>query len=256
VIHPTAIIDPNAQIGKDVSVGPFSVIGPDVIIGDGTTVGPHVVINGHTTIGTNNQIFQFASIGEANQDKKYAGEPTTTVIGNNNVFRESCTIHRGTIQDRGETTIGDDNLFMAYVHVAHDCVIKNHCIFANHATIAGHVHVGNHVIMGGFTGVHQFCQIGDHSFTAISSVIVKDIPPFVMADGQSARPRGLNKEGMRRRGFSKEEITSINQAYKLLYREGLTTQKAIEAMKPQAEEFECVAMFREFIINSNRGVIR
>jgi len=256
VIHPSALVDPNAKIADNVSIGPFSVIGPDVEIGEGTVVGPHVVINGHTTIGKNNQIFQFASVGEANQDKKYNGEPTKTIIGDNNVIRESCTIHRGTVQDIGETRIGNDNLFMAYVHIAHDCVIANNCIFANHVTVAGHVHIEDSVIMAGFTGVHQFCKIGAHAFTAISSIVVKDIPPFVMADGHSARPRGLNKEGLRRRGFSNESIRAIQKAYKIFYREGKTTTAALDNIKQQLGDVTEVQQFVDFIESSSRGIIR
>ncbi len=256
MIHPSALVDPKAKIADNVSIGPFSVIGPDVEIGEGTVVGPHVVINGHTQIGKNNQIFQFASVGEANQDKKYKGEPTKTIIGDNNVIRESCTIHRGTVQDIGETRIGNNNLFMAYVHIAHDCVIADNCIFANHVTVAGHVHIDDWVIMAGFTGVHQFCKIGAHAFTAISSIVVKDIPPFVMADGHSARPRGLNKEGLRRRGFSSEAIRAIQKAYKIYYRENRLSAEALAEIKNQYAVVAEVMQFVEFIEQSERGVIR
>ncbi len=256
MIHPSALVDPKAKIADNVSIGPFSVIGPDVEIGEGTVVGPHVVINGHTQIGKNNQIFQFASVGEANQDKKYKGEPTKTIIGDNNVIRESCTIHRGTVQDIGETRIGNNNLFMAYVHIAHDCVIADNCIFANHVTVAGHVHIDDWVIMAGFTGVHQFCKIGAHAFTAISSIVVKDIPPFVMADGHSARPRGLNKEGLRRRGFTPEAIRAIQKASKIYYRENRLSAEALEEIKNQYADVAEVMQFVEFIEKSERGVIR
>ncbi len=256
MIHPSALVDPKAKIADNVSIGPFSVIGPDVEIGEGTVVGPHVVINGHTQIGKNNQIFQFASVGEANQDKKYKGEPTKTIIGDNNVIRESCTIHRGTVQDIGETRIGNNNLFMAYVHIAHDCVIADNCIFANHVTVAGHVHIDDWVIMAGFTGVHQFCKIGAHAFTAISSIVVKDIPPFVMADGHSARPRGLNKEGLRRRGFTPEAIRAIQKAYKIYYRENRLSAEALAEIKNQYADVAEVMQFVEFIEKSERGVIR
>ncbi len=256
MIHPSALVDPKAKIADNVSIGPFSVIGPDVEIGEGTVVGPHVVINGHTQIGKNNQIFQFASVGEANQDKKYKGEPTKTIIGDNNVIRESCTIHRGTVQDIGETRIGNNNLFMAYVHIAHDCVIADNCIFANHVTVAGHVHIDDWVIMAGFTGVHQFCKIGAHAFTAISSIVVKDIPPFVMADGHSARPRGLNKEGLRRRGFTPEAIRAIQKAYKIYYRENRLSAEALAEIKNQYADVAEVMQFVEFIEQSERGVIR
>ncbi len=254
MIHPTAIVEPGAKLAPDVQVGPYSIIGPEVEIDSGTVVGPHVVINGRTRIGKHNHIYQFASVGEANQDKKYSGEPTETVIGDNNVIREFVTIHRGTAQDRGRTEIGDDNLLMAYVHVAHDCVIGDHCILANNATLAGHVVLEDWVILGGFTGIHQFCRIGSHAFTAIGAAVTKDIPPYLMADGQPVVPRGLNSEGLRRRGFSAEDIQTIKKAYKLLYRSQLTLNEALERI--EALDAPLLRPFVEFIRQSERGIIR
>lgn len=255
-IHPSAIIEPTAKLGENVIVGPFSYIGEDVQIGDNTIIESHVVIKGPCTIGQNNHIFQFSSIGEANQDKKYAGEPTRTTIGDNNVFRECVTVHRGTVQDLGETVIGNGNLFMAYVHVAHDCVIGNNNIMANNATLAGHVVIGDWCILGGFTGVHQFCRLGSHSFCSISSVVVKDIPPFVMAEGQRAIPRGINSEGLKRRGYSKAVINQIRGAYKTLYRGGLTLEEAINELKQKSDACDEVKLMADFAANAPRGIIR
>ncbi|RTE87005.1 MULTISPECIES: acyl-ACP--UDP-N-acetylglucosamine O-acyltransferase [Gammaproteobacteria] len=254
MIHETAIIDPSAKIGANVSIGAYTVVGPDVEIGDDCWIGPHVVLNGPTRMGKENKIFQFSSVGEGCQDKKYAGEPTELVIGDRNVFRESTTIHRGTVQDKGITKIGDDNLFMAYVHVAHDCVIGSQNIFANAVTLAGHVHVGDYVILGGFTGVHQFCKIGSHSFCAVSSVVVQDIPPYIMAQGHNAVPRTINSEGLKRRGFTSEQIKNVKRAYKLLYRNGYTLDEAVAAMEKMAVD-EVQPMI-DFIGQSTRGIIR
>lgn len=254
MIHSTAIIEPSAKLGANVSVGPWSYIGADVEIGDDCVIGPHVVMRGPTKMGKGNQVFQFSSIGEDCQDKKYAGEPTQLVIGDNNVFRECTTVHRGTVQDQSLTKIGNDNLFMAYVHIAHDCMIGDHNILANATTLAGHVHVGDHVILGGFTGVHQFCKIGSHAFTAVSSVVVQDVPPYVMAQGHNAVPRTINSEGLRRRGFSAEQITTVKRAYKLLYRQGLTLNDALQKMRELgAQELEPLISFIE---QSQRGIIR
>lgn len=255
-IHPTAIVHPSAKLAADVDVGPYSIIGEHVQIDSGTVIGPHVVINGHTTIGKQNQFYQFCSIGEANQDKKYKGEPTRTVIGDNNVFRECCTVHRGTTQDRHETRIGSHNLFMAYVHVAHDCVVADHCILANNATLAGHVHIGDWAILGGFTAVHQFCHIGAHAFIGMKSGLQKDVPPFVMAEGFHAEPRGINSEGLKRRGFSPEQILLIKRAYKLIYRQGLTVEQAVPQLREMEAEFAGIHILTDFIANSNRGIIR
>lgn len=256
MIHETAIVDKNAKLGSNVSIGPWSYIGPDVEIGDDCVVESHVVIKGPSKIGKNNHFFQFSSIGEACQDKKYAGEPTRLEIGDNNMFRESCTVHRGTVQDNSLTKIGSGNLFMAYCHVAHDCMIGNDNILANNATLAGHVHVADQVILGGFTGVHQFCKIGNHAFCAVGSVVLKDIPPYTMVAGQNAKPHGINSEGLKRRGYSKEQVSAIRNAYKVIYRQGLTLDEALEQLNALAREQECVQIFIDFIGQSNRGLIR
>lgn len=254
MIHSTAIVEPGATLGANVSVGPWSYVGADVEIGDDCVIGPHVVVRGPTRMGKGNRIFQFSSIGEECQDKKYAGEPTQLVIGDHNVFRECTTVHRGTTQDNSLTQIGSHNLLMAYVHVAHDCMIGDHNILANATTLAGHVHVGDHVILGGFTGVHQFCKIGSHAFTAVSSVVVQDVPPYVMAQGHNAVPRTINSEGLRRRGFSAEQISQIKRAYKLLYRQGLTLSDALTQMRAlNAPELDGMIAFIE---QSQRGIIR
>ena len=254
MIHSTAIIEPGAKLGANVSVGPWSYIGADVEVGEDTVIGPHVVVRGPTKMGRGNRVFQFSSIGEDCQDKKYAGEPTQLIIGDNNVFRESTTIHRGTVQDNSLTQIGSNNLFMAYVHVAHDCMIGDNNIFANATTLAGHVHVGDFVILGGFTGIHQFCKVGSHAFTAVSSVVVQDVPPYVMAQGHNAVPRTINSEGLRRRGFTAEQIASIKRAYKILYRQGLTLNDALQQMRAMnAPELDSMV---QFIEQSQRGIIR
>jgi UDP-N-acetylglucosamine acyltransferase len=256
VIHETAIIEPGAVIGENVSIGPWSYIGSDVVIGDDCEIASHVVIKGPSKIGKGNRFFQFASIGEDCQDLKYKGEATELVIGDYNTFRECCTVHRGTVQDNGITRIGSHNLFMAYTHVAHDCVVGNRCILANNASIAGHVHVGDYAILGGMSGVHQFCHIGAHSFVAATSLVVKDVPPYVMAAGNNAKPYGLNTEGLKRRGFEKETVSAIKQAYKLVYRSGNTVEQAMNAMQPLIEEYSEVAQFAEFIQQASRGIIR
>lgn len=254
MIHETAIIDPNATIGENVSIGPWTVVGPDVVIGDNCDIRSHVVLKGPTRLGKSNVIYQFASVGEDCQDKKYAGEPTELIIGDNNVFRESVTIHRGTIQDQSVTQIGDNNLFMAYVHVAHDCVIGHNNIFANQVSLAGHVHVGDWVILGGLTGVHQFCHIGSHAFAAVNSIVVQDIPPYIMAQGHNAKPRTINAEGLKRRGFTPEQIQNIRRAYKVLYRSSLTVEEALKGIA--ALNDSVLDEFSTFIANSNRGIIR
>ena len=254
MIHETAIIDSSAKLGNNVSVGPWTIIGPNVEIGDDCDIRSHVVIKGPTKIGARNTIYQFASVGEDCQDKKYAGEPTRLEIGDDNVIRESVTIHRGTIQDEGITRIGDRNLLMAYVHVAHDCMIGDDNIFANLVTLAGHVHVGNQVILGGLTGVHQFCHIGSHAFAAVNSIVVQDIPPFVMAQGHNARPRTINSEGLKRRQFSDQEIRNIRRAYKLLYHSSLTVEEAIQQIETLEEPK--LADFIKFVQQSQRGIIR
>jgi UDP-N-acetylglucosamine acyltransferase len=255
-IHSQAIIESGVKIAAGVEVGPWSYIGKDVEIGEGTKILSHVVIKGPTTIGKNNQIFQFSSVGEDCQDKKYAGELTRLEIGDNNIIRESCTIHRGTTQDQSLTSIGNDNLFMAYVHVAHDCVIANQCIFANSTTLAGHVQVADSVILGGGTMVHQFCKIGIHSMSAGGSIVLRDIPAFVMASGQSASAHGLNTEGLKRRGFSADQILLLKRAYKVVYRKGLNLKDALSELEATASESEDVATFIDSIKQSNRGIIR
>ena len=216
MIHKTAEIDPRAELAEDVEVGPWTIIGPDVCIGPGTVVGPHVVIRGPTKIGANNHIFQFSSVGEECQDKKYKGEPTRLEIGDNNVIRESCTIHRGTVQDNGITRIGNDNLLMVNVHVAHDVMVGDHAIVANNASLAGHVHVDDHAVLGGYSAVHQFCHIGAHSICGAGSVVLKDVAAYTVVNGNTASAHGINVEGMRRRGFSKEAITALHKAYRIV----------------------------------------
>ncbi|TPH13863.1 acyl-ACP--UDP-N-acetylglucosamine O-acyltransferase [Litorilituus lipolyticus] len=256
MIHPQAIIEPGAVIGKNVSIGPWTYIASEVVIGDDCEISSHVVINGPTRLGKGNRIFQFASIGEDCQDLKYAGEITELVIGDNNIFRESCTIHRGTAQDNALTQIGSNNLFMAYAHVAHDCMVGNNCIMANNASIAGHVHVGNHVIIGGMAGVHQFCHIGDHSFVAANALVLKDIPAYVMASGQPAKPFGLNSEGLKRRGFERDTIMAIKRAYKSVYRKNLSVEEALAQISSQNEASEELDIFTSSIKQSTRGIIR
>ncbi len=256
MIHPSAIIDPAAKLASDVQVGPYSVIGADVEIGAGTVVGPHVVIRGPTRIGAGNRIFQFSSIGEECQDKKYKGEPTRLEIGDNNVIREGVTMHRGTVQDQGLTKVGDNNLFMAQVHVAHDCVVGSNCVLANNATLAGHVHVGDGVLLGGFTGVHQFCRIGSFAMASLYSVVNMDIPAFVTVQGYPARARGMNFEGMKRRGYSKELIASLRAAYRTVYRTGLTLAEALEQLAPLTADSAEMRLFVDSIKASERGITR
>lgn len=255
-IHPSAIIDPKAELDSSVEVGAFSVIGPDVRIGQNTTVASHVVIKGPTTIGKNNRIFQFSSLGEAPQDKKYNGEPTTLEIGDDNTIREFCTFNRGTAQDKGATRIGNDNWVMAYVHIAHDCQIGNHTIFANNSSLAGHVDVHDYAILGGFTLVHQFCKIGSHVITAVNTVVFKDIPPYVTAAGYDAKPHGINSEGLKRRGFSAESIMQIKRAYKTLYRNGLTLEEAKQQLSEMQASRPELDILLEFLNISTRGIVR
>lgn len=255
-IHPTAIVDARAKIADDVEIGAYSIIGPDVEIGAGSWVGPHVVIEGHTRIGRGNRIFQFCSLGAAPQDKKYAGEPTRLEIGDNNTIREFCTFNLGTAQDVGVTRVGDDNWIMAYVHLAHDCQVGNKTIFANNTTLAGHVHVGDWVILGGFTSVHQFSVIGEHAMTAFASAVTQDVPPFVMAAGNRAEPAGINSEGLKRRGFSPEAIRAVKNAYKALYRKGLTLDEAKAEIAALAATQPELAAFDRFFAQSARGIIR
>ncbi len=256
MIHPTAIIDAKARIGANVTIGPYTVIGPDVEIDEGTWVGPHVVINGPTRIGKDNKIYQFASLGEIPQDKKYGGEPTTLEIGDRNTFRECCTVNRGTVQDLGSTRIGDDNWIMAYVHIAHDCIVGNNTIFANNTSLAGHVIVDDYVVLGGFTLILQFCRVGRHAFTSFASMVQKDIPPFVTVSGHWAKPYGLNTEGMKRRGLPKASQDLLRKAYKLIYRSNLRLEEALEELKPMAQQSEEVKAMMEFIEKSQRGIVR
>lgn len=255
MIHATAIVDPSAVIGADVSIGPYSVVGPGVEIGDNCQIHSHVVIKRATKLGKNNRIFQFCSIGEDCQDKKYAGEETFLEIGDNNIFRESVTVHRGTVQDEGITRIGNDNLFMAYAHVAHDCQIGNGGVFANACTLAGHVKVGDGAILGGLSAVHQFCQIGAYCFAGGGSIIVKDLPPYVML-GHDAKPHGINSEGLKRRGKSKDVIMAVKRAYKVIYRNDNTTAEAIPLLDDMAKEVEEVKLLADFLRSSARGIIR
>ena len=256
MIDPRAIVHINAELAPDVKVGPYSIIGPDVQIDAGSEIGPHVVINGPTPIVRDNIIYQFASIGEDPQDKKYADELTRLEIGDRNVIREFCTMHRGTQQDQGVTLIGDDNLFMAYTHVAHDCVVGNHVIMANGASIAGHVHVDDHAILGGFTLVHQFTQIGEFSFSAMGSAITQDVPPYVMVGGRPTRPHGINSVGMERNGKSSEVIRQIRKAYKILYKNNLRLEDAIEEMEDMAGESNELSNMVSFLRNVTRGILR
>lgn len=234
-IHPTALVDPSAQLAPDVDVGAYTVIAAGVVVGAGTWIGPHVVIDGPTTIGCDNKIFQFASIGAAPQDLKYNNEPTRLEIGDRNTFRENCTINRGTTKDQLVTRIGSDNLFMAGAHVGHDCDIGSHCVLANYATLGGHVHMGDWVHMGGFSGVHQFCQVGAHAFIANNTAVTRDVPPFVMAVGRPAEPHSVNAEGLKRRGFSAEQIRNLRDAYRVLYRSQLKLAEATEQIEQRAQ---------------------
>jgi UDP-N-acetylglucosamine acyltransferase len=256
MIHPQAVVDPSARIGNAVTIGAFSIVGPDVEIGENTWVGPHVVINGPTRIGANNKIYQFASLGDAPQHVSYQGEPTRLEVGDNNTIREYVTFNRGTAIGSEVTMIGNGNFFMAYSHVAHDCIIRDNTIFANAASLAGHVEVDDFAILGGFTLVHQFCKIGAHSITAVNTVVFKDIPPYVKAAGYGAKTHGLNLEGMRRRNFDQEIVQLLKEAYRIVYRSGMTIEQALSALKPLASKSPDVARFSDFIKKSERGIIR
>lgn len=256
MIHPTAIVDPSATLADNVEVGPYTIIGPDVEIGEGTVIGPHVIVRGPTKMGKNNRVFQFSSIGEECQDKKYQGEPTQLIIGDNNVFREACTIHRGTVQDEGVTRIGSNNLFMVNAHIAHDCVVGSNCIIANDSNVAGHVKIGDWVILGGNSQIHQFSVIGDHAMCGGCSVVLKDVPAYVMTQGYPATPHGVNTEGLRRRGFSPESISRVRNAYKTLYRKGLTFAEAIAELEQEAAQFDEIRVLVDSLKVSTRGIIR
>jgi len=259
-IHPTALIDPRAELDSSVEVGPYAVIGPRVRIGADTSVGAHCVIDGHTTIGRDNRFFPFASIGAAPQDKKYAGEPTRLEIGAGNTIREFVTINTGTVQDAGVTRVGDDNWIMAYVHIAHDCRLGSHIILANAVQLAGHVHLGDWVFLGGLSAVHQFVRVGAHAMTAFQTRLAQDVPPFVTAGGNPAEAQSINAEGLRRRGFSAERITLIKQMYRLLYRKGLTLDAAreqIEALRGELADADAdIALMQDFLATASRGIVR
>ena len=256
MIHATALVDPAARIGANVRIGPYSIIGPQVEIGDGTEVGPHVVIKGHTRIGRDNRIFQFCSLGEVPQDKKYAGEDTRLEIGDRNTIREDCTLNLGTVQDAGVTRVGNDNWIMAYVHIAHDCQVGNRTTFANNAQLAGHVHIDDWAILGGYTGVHQFCRIGAHVMTAVGTVVLQDVPPYLMAAGNTAQPYGINSEGLKRRGFSADAITALKRAYRTLYKSGLMLDEARAKLVEDAKLQPDVQLLVDFLNISKRGIIR
>jgi len=256
VIHPTASIAPDAELADGVEVGAYAVIGAGVVIGANTVVGPHAVVQGPTRIGADNRIFQFASVGSAPQDKKYAGEPTRLEIGDRNLIRECVTLNRGTVQDLGVTAIGDDNLFMAYSHVAHDCRIGNKCVLANNATLGGHVQLGDWVIMGGLSAIHQFCKVGAHAFIANNAAVTRDVPPFVMAVGQPAAAHSVNAEGLKRRGFTPEQIRNIRNAFRVLYRSGLKLADAAAQLGVMAEEQPELRAIVEFLPRSTRSIVR
>ncbi len=255
-VHPTAIVHPGARLGSGVEVGAYTLIGEHVEVGDNTWIGPHVVVNGYTTIGRDNRIFQFSSIGEMPQDKKYAGEPTRLEIGERNTIREFCTLNCGTAQDVGVTRVGNDNWIMAYVHFAHDCQVGNNTIFANNAQIAGHVHVGDYAVLGGFTVVHQFVRIGAHSITAMGTILLQDLPPFVTAAGNTASPHGINSEGLKRRGYSTAGIAAIKRAYKTLYKSGMSLADAQASIAAEAASVPELVALAEFIAAPGRGLIR
>ena len=255
-IHPTAIVSDSAVLADDVELGAYCVIGNEVVVEAGCRIGSHVVINGPTRIGRSNRIYQFCSLGDDPQDKKYAGEPTRLEIGNNNTIREFCTISRGTVQDQGLTTIGNDNWIMAYVHIAHDCRIGNQCIFANNATLAGHVHVDDWAIFGGFTGAHQFCRIGAHSFLGMYAGTSRDVPAYTMISGQPPSPKGINSEGLKRRGFSTEQVRNIRNAYRVVYRSGLKLTEAIAELEGQIADSPELELFVKSLKSSERGIIR
>ncbi len=255
-IHPTAIVHPGARLGSNVEIGAYSIIGKHVEIGDDSWIGPHVVIEGHTRIGRENRFFQFCSIGAAPQDKKYAGEPTRLEIGDRNTAREYCSFNVGTPQDAGVTRIGNDNWIMAYVHIAHDCMVGDNTIFANNATLAGHVSIGDWAILGGFTGVHQFTRVGAHAFCGVGTVLLQDLPPYVTVAGNPARPHGINSEGLRRRGFSAPAIAAVKHAYRLLYRSSLSLEDARQAIEALAASQPEVVPLADFIADSRRGIVR
>ena len=255
-IHPSAIIEDGAKIGENVSTGPFSIIGSDVELGDGNNIESHVVINGHTKVGENNHFFPYCAIGGEPQSLSYKGEPTITQIGSNNVFRENMTVSRGTVEDEGITSIGDDNFFMAYCHVAHDCQLGSSIMFANSVCLAGHVHLGDHVVMSGYSLVHQFCRVGRHAFIGPSAVTIQDVPPYTLAAGNRAITHGINVRGLRRRGLESDDITDLKRAYKIIYRSGFTLKNAMMEIEKKQFASDHVKFLVDFIQSSKRGVIR
>lgn len=256
MIDPRAVIDPGAEIAEGVEVGPFAVIGAGVRIGAGSWVGSHAVVKGPTTLGRDSRVFQFASIGDAPQDRKYAGEPTRLEVGDRNVFREFCTVNRGTAGGRGVTTIGSDCLFMAYSHVAHDCIVGNQCIMSNCTALAGHVELGDWVILSGYAGVHQFTKVGAHAFLANNAAVTRDVPPYLLVAGSPAEPKGINSEGLKRRGFDAAQIANIKNAYRILYRSGLKLAEAAEQLRALAASQPELAPFVDFLAASERSIIR
>ena len=256
MIDPRAIIAPDAEIAEGVAIGAFTIIGPGVRIGAGSWIGPHAVINGPTTLGRENKVFQFASVGDAPQDKKYRGEPTRLEVGDRNVFREFCSVNRGTVNGRGVTKIGDENLFMAYSHVAHDCIVGSNCVMSNCTALAGHVELGDWVILSGYAGIHQFCKVGSHSFLANNAAVTRDVPPYLLVAGTPAEPKGVNSEGLKRRGFGPEQITNIRNAYRLLYRSGLKLAAATEQLQALAVDQPELLPFVQFLAASERSIIR
>ena len=255
-IDPRAVVSPKAQLADDCEVGPFAVIGDDVVIGARTWIGPHAVVNGPTTLGADNKVFQFASLGDAPQDKKYKGEPTRLEVGDRNIFREYVTVNRGTVSGNGVTRIGDDNMLLAYSHVAHDCTLGNKIVLSNVVMLGGHVEIGDWVIMSGYAGAHQFCKIGAHAFIGNNTAVLRDVPPYVLASGHPAEPRAINSEGLKRRGFSPEQIRNIKNAYRVLYRSDLRLEDAMEQLTAMAAEHEELRIFVDFIGKATRSLVR
>ena len=255
-IHPTAIVDASAELDADVEIRAYSIVGSGVRIGAGSVVGPHAIVAPRATLGLRNRVFQFASIGEVAQDRKYAGEPTTVTIGDDNVFREYVSVHAGPARDRGDTAIGNDNLFLAYTHVAHDCVVGSHTVFSNNAQIAGHVQIGDWAVMGAFAGVHQFCRVGAHAMLGAFAVVLKDVPPYTIVQGYPAEPKGPNSEGLKRRGFQPADILAVRREYKMLYREGLGLDEARASLAKAAQATPVLQPLVEFLATSARGIVR
>ncbi|MGC4027591.1 MAG: acyl-ACP--UDP-N-acetylglucosamine O-acyltransferase [Steroidobacteraceae bacterium] len=255
-IDPRAVVSPQAELADDVEVGPFAVIGAGVTIGARCVIGPHAVVNGPTTLGTDNHVFQFASLGDAPQDKKYKGEPTRLTVGDRNTFREYCTVNRGTVTGHGVTRLGNDNLLLAYTHVGHDCILGNHIVLSNLVMLGGHVELGDWVIMSGYAGAHQFSKIGAHAFIGNNTAVTRDVPPYVLATGHPAEPRAVNSEGLKRRGFSEEQIRAIRNAYRVLYRSDLKLEDAVQKLGEMAREHEVLGIFVDFIGRSTRSLVR